>query len=239
MFMGIFEIVIVVALVALVFNKPTRKLASTLLLIGVVLIGFMSFGVRSERRATQELSEQRISTSLPVPAVVDAAVGRESAAERPDWVDKPGRLRGSVYQVSAGSGPFVTDQECSQAMPAKIQAVIEDYANNLPGHNGTTKIPFDPELIRRVQKATYAETQTTSVGPMRQIYALVEFDDAARKELKARWQATIIAGRLSRVALGSGVVLSVLAIAFGYLKLDDRRQRAKHAGDCEPVRSGP
>ena len=157
----------------------------------------------------------------PAPSADTSVTAEKPEPQRPEWVDQPGRLQGTVYRLSVKSGLFVTREECERALQSKVLAAINDYGDNLLGAGAGRKIPVDPDFIRGLQKAHYEETVTSAtVGPMRQIYVLLEFDDAARAQFAGLWQAAVVSDRLARVTLGAGVVLGMLAIAFGYLKLD-------------------
>ena len=55
---------------------------------------------------------------------------------------------------------------------------------------------------------------------MHTLHVLLRFPEAYRRQLDSCWQQTIVAGRLTRVALLSGAVFAFLAALYLYLRLD-------------------
>lgn len=142
---------------------------------------------------------------------------------KPEWVDQPGRLQGTIYRTSVKSGLFVTRAECDKAIAPKLRATVMSYVDDVLGVDAAHEVQLDADLMKRLRTNDYLETVTSSsVGPMQQLHVLLEFDDDARNEFKRRWHAAVLKDRLARVAVGSSVVLGLLAVAFGYLSLDLR-----------------
>lgn len=141
----------------------------------------------------------------------------------PEWVDRPGERQGTVYREAVKSGLFVTSAECEQAIEPKLRSAINEYIDEYLMPGAAAKVTIDDALLNRLRKETYLQTvQSATVGPMRQLHVLLEFDDQARSELTRRWHQTMVNTRLVRLALICGTVLGLLAVATAYLKLDLR-----------------
>jgi hypothetical protein len=226
---GLLLIICVLGLVA--FPKTRR---GTLIAVGVVVVTLFAFRFGSFQFA---------DNSARVPAFIDLSTSSShsdetklattdspssfampveaTSGDRPEWVDQPSGLHGTIYRASIKSGLFVTVNECDRALQSKVRAAIGDYLDHLLGTDAADRISIDAALLRRVQKGAYRETVTSSkVGPMQQVHALLEFDDAVRSDLSQRWHTALANDRLHRAALAGGILLSLLAVAFGYLKLD-------------------
>ena len=55
---------------------------------------------------------------------------------------------------------------------------------------------------------------------MRQLHALVEFDDALRADMHRLWRQAFVTDRLRYAAGGFALLLASLAAVCGYLKID-------------------
>ena len=154
------------------------------------------------------------------PAPAAAAIAEAPVVPRPVWVDQPPQLHGDVYRLPVKSGLFVTKRECERSLDAKLVTAVKDYVDELIEAGASKRIVIEPAMIKALRKANFDETATASVGPMQQVHALLEFDDAARAQFIAHYQAAMGSERLVRVGLGFGMVLSLLAVGFAYLKVD-------------------
>ncbi len=111
------------------------------------------------------------------------------------------------------------------------------YVDEYLGPRGGWQLCAYPTIIRYdlgyIQKHLvkpgniFEEKLQMSFGPMYQTHALLEFGPEFRKELDSRraiWNGThgnvAIAFRLRGLALGFGAVLCLLAVVFGYFRLD-------------------
>jgi hypothetical protein len=241
-------VALVVAVAALAANEPTRKAARStglglLLILVAPILWYMWIGVRAVPVAppTSTSSESHIrQVALPIGSTIEdqkpttpridlansqipsSPPGADASTRnpRPSWVDQPAQLQGNVYRLPVKSGLFVTRRECEKALEAKTAAAVNDYVDELIEPGASTKIAVGRDLMKSLRKDAFEETVTASVGPMQQLHALMEFDDAVRADLIQRYQAAIAADHLGRIAIVSGVVLGLLAVAFGYLKLD-------------------
>jgi hypothetical protein len=136
---------------------------------------------------------------------------------------------GDVHTTAVCSGPFETQPECRAALDRELQKAVGEYIDWYLGVRAagrvrpSTRVHYDVDQIRRAlvqPKNIYTEQVRVSVGPMYQMHALLEFDQAFRQDLDRRWQECVALGRMRGVGLGFGLVLALLATFFGYTKAD-------------------
>jgi hypothetical protein len=229
-------ILLLATVIALIAHPRTRR--GTLIgIVGLVLIAplllwpylqkvkrdfaGMPHIERMRQFAQSEGQSKTAASTINTTNVPESTKPAEIAAAKPSWIDQPARLEGSVYRAPVKSGLFVIDQECDTALRAKVQATVNQYIDELLGEGASRKL--GDETTRQYVTETYRETVTSpSVGPMRQAYALVEFNEQRRTKLQQVWEAILASERLNRVALITTSVLGLLIIAFTYLKLDLR-----------------
>lgn len=144
---------------------------------------------------------------------------------RPDWIAQYG-VRGPAErkQVAVCSGPFVTEQEARAELHQQIKKAADRY---LEATLGSAQAPlllgYSPEVLasRLVNgNHVYPETIQVSVGPMKQVHALVEFSPDFDREVQHRWRQIRSASRVGGVALVGAIALGMLLTFFGYLRAD-------------------
>jgi hypothetical protein len=139
----------------------------------------------------------------------------------PAWLNQKPRIEGNTYHATIESGPFTTEQECIQALDAKLQRAARDYVERWQGAEAAHLAQLDlPYLKTHVLKATYRDEVHHSFGLMQRLYGKLEFDDRTRDEIMRRLRDAIVSARLTRLSGAVGLVLGVLAIGLGYLKAD-------------------
>jgi|GEM_PF-5288850 len=144
-----------------------------------------------------------------------------SSTDRPVWVDAPPAMQGDVYCTSVKSGLYATRTECQAALAAALKQAVETYSDKQFGPGAANAISIEPESIKsRVQKAEFTEIVNTSVGPMMQLHARLEFDDSIRTELQESRRQSLVTARLWHVGAFSTLLLAAIGAVFGYLKLD-------------------
>lgn len=177
-------------------------------------------------------AEESEDSAIPL----EAEPGKTKMPPRPAWVDGQPAKQGDVYRVPISSGPQEKLGECG---PALDQALSKAVAAYIDEYFGTRKagrvqpsdvIGYDLSYIRQhlVKPGhTFEEKLQMSFGPMYQTHALLEFGPAFRKELDGRRgelercvRETAMAYRLRGLGLGFGAVLCLLAVVFGYFRLD-------------------
>ena len=75
-------------------------------------------------------------------------------------------------------------------------------------------------IMSEICREEYTETVSSSVGDMKRVHVLMEFDSAIDNHLRAAWQRYERLDRLSSVGGIAGLVLAGLATVFGLLKFD-------------------
>lgn len=162
--------------------------------------------------------------------LLDMIVAAEQPAAKPAWIESAPHLQGTVYQTVVKSGLFVTQAECEQAVEPKLRSAVAQYLDDYLVPGASARVTIDAELLGKLQKDRYLETaQSATVGPMQQLYVLLEFDDAARSDLTRRWHQAIVNTRLAKLAAGSATILGLMAMAVGYLKWSLRSVNGKRA----------
>lgn len=167
---------------------------------------------------------------------LDKADRSDSLPPRPGWADrKPTQVR-DVYQVSVASGPQEKLSECAPALDEQLKKAVAAYIDDYSGleavgnRRASDLIAYDPGYIKThlvKSGCLFEEKLQMSFGPMYQTHALLEFGPAFRAELDGRRgdvqryaREVAMVFRLRGLALGFAAVLSVLAVVFGYLRLD-------------------
>jgi hypothetical protein len=178
------------------------------------------------------LAEAPDETAIPLGGETDSM----APAPRPAWVDRDPLQVGDVYQVSVSSGPQEKMGECPPALDEQLKKAVAAYVDEYLGSEAAGQcrvsdlIQYDLGYIKKhlvKRGSTFEEKLQMSFGPMYQIHALLEFGPAFRKELDGRRgdlerhaREVAIAFRLRGLALGFGAVLCLLAVLFGYFRLD-------------------
>ncbi len=184
----------------------------------------------SSTRATASKPAVQLSPLSSPPVIA----GHQSAAERPAWVDAPGKLVDSVYRVSVNSGPYVTVPECQRTLDSQMKHVANQYVDDYLGEGASDVVDIPLRYLRKhVKKAEFNEViESETVGPMQQIHALLEFDDEARADFQHRWHNAVVGRRLWHVGASTGLVLALLGTLYGYLRLD-LRTGGTHKGQLQ------
>jgi len=143
---------------------------------------------------------------------------------RPSWVDAPAGLVNGVYQTVVTVGPYKTADECEQNLDQKLQEAVEEYAARRLGPEAASRIRLPPEYVRRrLIKHQWAETflsPTPSIGSMVQLHVLLTFDREFTEQLDLAWKRVLVAERVRWAGIGLAGILALLAVAYGYLKVD-------------------
>jgi hypothetical protein len=167
-----------------------------------------------------------------------------AAKPRPGWVDEPQKQVGNVLRHVVSAGPYATPEECYAKTDELLKIATYDYVSHDIGglgeiwlgasqdsrqHAMTTGLSswtlesmgIDLAYIRReIAKDEYLETAELSVGPMKNLYTLLEFSPDVDRELRARWNDLRRGSRLTMIGLLSGSIIGVIGLVFGLLKVD-------------------
>jgi len=148
-------------------------------------------------------------------------------AGRPEWV-KTGKSDFSdpkVHKIYVTSDPYKEPHDAQRALDEALKRKTDEYiGDQLHSPLAAKFIPYDAQTIRdRFVKQTYRETITFDdpIGPMQQLHAQLEFDEAFRNEISHHWAGRIAESRLYQVGLIAGASLLLLGSVFSYFRLDN------------------
>lgn len=141
---------------------------------------------------------------------------------RPDWLEQKPSIERGTHHIAVKAGPHFRMRQCQLDLEEELKSATSEFINDYLEHSrAATLIGFQSKEIRRqLVRQTFEEQLMTSVGPMHQAHALLEFDASFLQDLGERWQRVKAACRLIQTASGSGIVLLLVATLFAYFKLD-------------------
>lgn len=148
----------------------------------------------------------------------------------PEWVKHPPKQIGGTLRSVLSSGPYATDDEClrDRRQQLSIQALQYVRANvdrDPPGDFTAFDAAYlgvsYSELANRLLRDEHWKKSDATFAEMRTLYSLVEIDSADGHWLIDAWRAKRSEGKIEAAVVGGGGVLSLLAVAFGLLKLDE------------------
>jgi hypothetical protein len=159
-------------------------------------------------------------------------VAAELAASgaRPEWVIHPPKRIGNSYRRVVVSGPFSTLEECHQELAEILrQTVYQRMAAkgaDDPAYRDFTPATFEvlgigiDYIYREICRDEFVQSLETSVGPMKQVYLLLEFDPPIEQHLGDVWRQYQVQHRLEIVAILASAGLLLLGLVYGLLKVD-------------------
>ncbi len=162
-----------------------------------------------------------VPPATPPPTATDAQPSGSSPQTQFGW-ERPGKLVGlRSYRTTVKSGLYVDVPECQRALDEATKHAADQYIEDYLGAGASSLVDIPRSYLRaHVTKAEFAEVkQSSTVGPMHQIHALLEFDDDARADFHERWREAIVSERLWYAGAGAALVLGVLATLYGYLEM--------------------
>lgn len=125
-----------------------------------------------------------------------------------------------MYQEAITVGPYTTPLECEANLPDAVREAVEQYVELSVGPQAARGARwFDDRSCRELIKDRWEEVRQSSVGPMTQLHLLLRFDQKIRDHI---FKAGVVGQRLWLIAVGLTGGLGLLAVAFGYLKIDGR-----------------
>jgi hypothetical protein len=182
-----------------------------------------SHGATHNAVATSKVEKDDAAATAVVEAT-DAAPKDVAPPEatRPAWVDAAPRVADDVYQTAITVGPYTTRLECETKLPEAIGEAVNQYAEICFGPDAVGKVDLpDANLCRRLVKERWEEITQSSVGPMTQLHVLLQFDRKVKDRIADACNQVVIRQRLWITGIGVTGVLGLLAVAFGYLKIDE------------------
>ena len=75
-------------------------------------------------------------------------------------------------------------------------------------------------LRQEVVKGQWEEIRPSSVGPMTRLYVLLQFDRKMKDRIVEEGRRSVVAGRLWLAGGGLAAMLWLLAVMYGYLRID-------------------
>jgi hypothetical protein len=148
----------------------------------------------------------------------------------PQWVTTPPKWVGQVYRETVSSEPFVTEEECSRnleqvRLPNAVARRIENIASGKAGGKVTVTDPLKygigPEyILREIGREEFTTTLDSSVGEMKEVHVLLEFDKNVDDHLLEAWLRHERQLRLTAVGRVAALSLTGLAAVYGLLRFD-------------------
>ncbi len=176
--------------------------------------------------------DEAVPTTTGDPLSIDIAVPADT---RPGWVDAPRwDPNYDVYQKVVSVGPYLTREECEQALPDEFDRAVADYIAGQWGPNAALNVSLPAEHVRK--RMIYGEWVETiqnpldpsmrellgpgSQGPMMRLYMLVQFDRNANELIQEQWRQVVVVDRLWYIGTVVAMLLALLAIAYVLLRVD-------------------
>jgi len=146
------------------------------------------------------------------------------------WVDARPQRVGGEYQVPVHVGPYATVIECEANLRPIVQAAIDDYVEQLvgPEARGRVRLPWsyvEQHLIReRFEERRLFQLTSTQQSEMTTLHLLLSFNQEANALIRQLWQQIVGLQRLMRLGTAFAGVVWVMAVVWGYLRLDLQTQ---------------
>lgn len=141
--------------------------------------------------------------------------------KKPAWIDATPQLVDDAYQMSISVGPYTTRAECDVKLPEALQEALEQYVEVCLGEQTTEHVRIPIEHLRQqIVKEQWEETRRHSVGPMVWLHVLLKFDRKLKDQVLEAYRQAIISRRMQSAGTWAAMGLGLLAVAFGYLKID-------------------
>jgi len=148
---------------------------------------------------------------------------------KPDWVVHHPGIVGEVRKYVVESGPYKTLDECHRELEEKMRSIVQGRVIELvkSSTGDRASVPSlqamgvgTDYILRELCTEEYVETNEYDFGDMLTAHALMEFNAAQDAALLNRWTAYARRAGVERTAIGAGLVVGCLALAFGLLKVD-------------------
>jgi len=170
------------------------------------------------------------AAKVPVVAEKPASGPKElPSSPRPEWLDRPTRVSGGVYEAVVTAGPWDTRADCDASLPDAVERGVDQFVTQYLGEEaaGQIRLPMD-YVNAEILKERYAETvDSPSFGRMTRLHALLQFDRKVKDRIDQEWsgvQKEWARIRMERrlVYAGGGLagILLLLSVVYGYLKID-------------------
>ncbi len=169
----------------------------------------------------------RNPSPLPINPRSVPSEGTIAVSTRPEWVDaSPHVLSTSgsggvndVYQMSISVGPYTSRAECEEKLPDELRRAVARYGELCLGQT-VAPVRLPPDALRQLIKAQWEETRQYSVGPMTHLHVLLQFDRQIKDRVLDEYRRAVVDGRLKKIGGFLVAGLTLVTVAFGYLKID-------------------
>lgn len=148
----------------------------------------------------------------------------------PSWVITPPKAIGNVYRQSVASGPYSTVEECRQRLeteelPQAVCRRIEQVVSGEAGYPVKVASPLPlgiglDYIFRQLCFDEFTGTVDSSVGDMKNVHVLLEFNESVDRELRHAWLDHERRNRLESFGKYAGIILAALAAVYGLLRVD-------------------
>jgi hypothetical protein len=159
---------------------------------------------------------------------------QETSSEKeklpPSWVTTPPKWVGQVYRETVASEPFVTEEECRRnlehvRLPRAVARRIESIASGKAGGKVVVTDPLQfgigPDyILREIGREEFTSTLDSSVGEMKEVHVLLEFDKNVDDHLLDAWLQHERQLRFASVSKIAALSLTGLAAIYGMLRFD-------------------
>ena len=168
---------------------------------------------------------EEIGLAATQPKLVEVSA---TNGERPDWVVNPPKQVGNVRKMVVVSDPYVTADEGRNEVDDKMKQIV---IQRIFSHSGVftrgssistfEQLGLGSDYVRReLCTDEYVEPVQSSVGEMKRVYALLEFNEAQDQLLIDRAKFYFRRDGIKSVALLGMGMLGIVATLFGLLKAD-------------------
>ncbi len=177
-------------------------------------------------RIVVELEDQADETQTDETTLAETGdkPNRPAKPERPEWVDQELFRSGNVVRRAVSAGPYATLEECEQELLAKIDASVCRQVELLTGTRPSSMRTIEvtqPYVMSECLVEQYAEQSRTQTGfEVWTQHVLLEFTPTVDNYLLDQFHTSQRYDRVSKVAMGGGGVLGMLAVVLGMLRLD-------------------
>jgi len=212
-------------------SRPTQELSTEALWDQLTRSRIELNGEDEESSPSAGNEEISAEDSATAESTADEPASEESAGSTapPSWVTTPPKPIGNVYRQVLTSDFFVTKTECQLQLEQKLmQAVarrVEQLVASEVGYEVEVKSPLAlgiglDTIFRDICREEYTGTVETSVGEMKQVHLLLEFDPSMDQNLRTAWVESERNARIATVVKTLLLTLTGLAFIYGFLQVD-------------------
>lgn len=182
---------------------------------------------QAEKSATASAEVTDVSDATDVETTNEIKLSKsdkKAQQTRPDWVDITPKRVGNVYRQVISSSPYSTDTECHASLEPELREVVRRRIAHLTdGRYRPTieSLGFDLGFVlKEICRQEWVETVDSSVGEMKRVHVLMEFDASIDKQLRGAYRDYQRKFRIAEVGSIAGLALGGLVLLYGLLKFD-------------------